>query len=162
MHQLRMLSRSSESIALLALLVAAGLPTTQANKSRKDLCGVSMHTSDLGPDAGNFSVIDAAWRIPEVISEAEDEDGSSRKAPYVSQGVALCCGDDCSTRLAAGAWAWPRGSGGGSSASAMFQLSPVFSAILIPAVHRFGRSTNLSCCLFTVLPDPSVPKVFFC
>ncbi|KAL2163845.1 hypothetical protein VTH06DRAFT_5904 [Thermothelomyces fergusii] len=129
-------------IAPLALLASSSLPTAQANKSRKDLCGVSMHTSDLGPEAGNFSVIDAAWRVPEVISESGDEDGSGGRAPYVSQGVALCCGNDCSTRLAAGAWASPREPGRDGSASAMFQLSPVFSPILIPAVHRFELNSS--------------------
>ncbi|KAL2179628.1 uncharacterized protein P884DRAFT_194745 [Thermothelomyces heterothallicus CBS 202.75] len=142
MHRPRILGRTIKLIAPLALLAVAGLPPAQANKNRKDLCGVSMHTSDLGPEVGNFSVIDAAWGVPEVIAEVEDEDGSGGRAPYVSQGVALCCGDDCSTRLAAGAWASPREPGRSSSASAMFQLSPVFTPVLIPAVHQFELNSS--------------------
>ncbi|KAL2171349.1 hypothetical protein VTG60DRAFT_2991 [Thermothelomyces hinnuleus] len=126
MHRPRILGRTINLIAPLALLAAAGLPTAQANKSRKDLCGVSMHTSDLGPE----------------VAEVEDEDGSGGRAPYVSQGVALCCGDDCSTRLAAGAWASPREPGRSSTASAMFQLSPVFTPVLIPAVHQFELNSS--------------------
>jgi hypothetical protein len=94
-----------------------------------------MHTSDI-PDIGNFSIVDATWTVPEV---ADREDGDM-EAPYVSQGVALCCGDDCSTRLAAGMWAYPRFPNQRTSASAMFQLSPVFGPFVIPHRHHFGRS----------------------
>ncbi|KAL2194234.1 hypothetical protein P885DRAFT_43372 [Corynascus similis CBS 632.67] len=119
-------------------LAVSSLLTVQANKGRRDLCGVSVHASDI-PDIGNFSVIDATWRVPDVVPERDEFD---RRAPYISQGVALCCGDDCSTRLAAGTWASPRDSGHSSSASAMFQLSPVFGPFLIPAAHHFEFNSS--------------------
>ncbi len=83
--------------AILVLLVATPL-AVDATNSRKDLCGLSMHTSDF-PDAGSFSSIEATWTIPEIPLRW---DQPAEQARDLSHGVALCCGDDCSTRIGAG------------------------------------------------------------
>ncbi|KAH6844590.1 hypothetical protein B0I37DRAFT_433006 [Chaetomium sp. MPI-CAGE-AT-0009] len=121
------------AVRLFLLLSTSNPPGALGYRERKDLCGISMHTSDI-PDIGNFSVIDATWRVPEVVIRYDD---TTNDAPYVSQGVALCCGDDCSTRLSAGMWAYARSPDDNYTASAMFQLSPVFGPFIIPNAHHF-------------------------
>jgi hypothetical protein len=118
-----------QAIRLLLLLSACSPPGALGNRDRKDLCGISMHTSDL-PDMGNFSVIDATWRVPEVVSRPDD---TTNDAPYIAQGVALCCGDDCSTRISAGIWVYYD-----NTASARFQFSPAFPVFKMPGAHNFG------------------------
>ena len=83
--------------AILVLLGSAPIAVDAAN-SRKDLCGLSMHASDF-PDAGSFSSIEATWTVPEIPLRW---DQPAEQARALSHGVALCCGDDCSTRIGAG------------------------------------------------------------
>ena len=83
--------------AILVLLGSAPIAVDAAN-SRKDLCGLSMHASDF-PDAGSFSSIEATWTVPEIPLRW---DQPAEQARTLSHGVALCCGDDCSTRISAG------------------------------------------------------------
>ncbi|KAK3290918.1 uncharacterized protein B0H64DRAFT_478767 [Chaetomium fimeti] len=129
MHKSRIFK---QAIRLFLLLSTANPPGALGLQERRDLCGLSMHTSEI-PDIGNFSVIDASWTVPVVITR---EDDTAKDAPYVSQGVALCCGDDCSTRLSAGMWVYERSPEGKHAGFAMFQLSPTFGTFLIPHEHQ--------------------------
>ncbi|KAH6649330.1 hypothetical protein F5144DRAFT_634547 [Chaetomium tenue] len=132
MHQLQIFKHAAGLFLLLAIY---SLPGALGNKNRKDLCGVSMHTSNI-PGVGNFSAIDATWRVPEVAGRPGDNPNSFTW-PHVKHGVALCCGDDCSTKLSASILVSAPDPGRGYMASAMFELSPAFPTLVIPEAHNF-------------------------
>lgn len=115
-------------IKVLLLLAISSPQLAHANESRKDLCGVSIHTTDL-PDIHGFQSVEATWTVPEVALAPE---GSEPDAIYTTHGVALCCGADCSTRLAAGVQTRPRYFELPETASPIFQLDPGFGQVMVP------------------------------
>lgn len=137
---------------LLMVLVFTSF-SAHGNRNRKDLCGLSMHASDV-PDVSNFSIISATWTIPEVLPRNL---GSEVDAPWLSHGVALCCGDDCSTRLSAGMWATSSPFEGGGNdpytATPMYQLSPNFGPMLLPGQHKFRTYRTEFSCLSKSITD---------
>ncbi len=104
------------------VLLACTLISVDATNSRKDLCGLSMHASDF-PDVGTFSSIEATWTIPEIPLRW---DQPAEQARDLSHGVALCCGDDCSTRIAAGFVAQVRQQNRTYTALPMLLVGPLF------------------------------------
>jgi hypothetical protein len=137
-----------QALKLLVFLTAYSPVTVSANRGRKDVCGLSMHASDF-PNIGSFSVIEATWTVPEVARKAEFE---KEPTPFVWPGVALCCGDGCSTRLFAGIWVSRRGypipnptvSGVEEpyTAEPVYQLSPQFDAETLYGEHKLRMSTS--------------------
>jgi hypothetical protein len=83
---------------ILILLTACVPPPIHAIQTRNDLCGLSMHSSDF-PDVGDFSSIEATWTVPQIPLRWQEY---GAQAQETFQGVSLCCGDNCSTRLIAG------------------------------------------------------------
>jgi hypothetical protein len=124
-----------------------------------------MHASDF-PDVGSFSAVEATWTIPEVAPTAK---GSEDEAPYVSHGVALCCGDECSTRLSVGMQAntasLAEEVNDPYTAEPMFQLSPQFGAARLSNYHNFsGLILCNGHCRFAILTafgEGSTRQTFF-
>ncbi|KAK4140731.1 uncharacterized protein C8A04DRAFT_14651 [Dichotomopilus funicola] len=149
---------SSTTLTVLGLFLIAS--PAQANKNRTDLCGMSMHASDM-PNIGSFAAVQGTWVIPEGLQRYED---SERDAPGVSQSVALCCGDDCSLRLAAGTLSYPREDHeklGYYTAEPWFQLSPAFPAIQWPADMDLTFNTSAVIRSNVQILGPSKAKIIF-
>jgi hypothetical protein len=85
---------------LLFLLSTALFVAVQA-RSRSDLCGISIHASDY-PDVGSFVTTEGTFHVPQARYRTDDP------PTLINHGIALCCGDDCSARLAAfiTTWEW--------------------------------------------------------
>jgi hypothetical protein len=126
MHRPRILT----DLLNLAFLALAFPSLVQGTKTRKDMCGLSMHTRDF-PDRGNFSAVEATFTVPQVAYDpAYDPAVTGRQQdnasyyPYVNSCVALCCGDDCSTRLSAGVQAFSTLPGVNQGGQVVFQSHP--------------------------------------
>ena len=129
-------------VKIFLLLAASSAQPAHANMSREDLCGVSVHATDF-PDIGNFSVIDGTFTVP-TVTPVELASGSGKK-PSVFNGVALCCGNDCSTRLSVGVQVWPQERGDMMPYTGMpiLHLSPGFGHMAIPGGLDIGGSNHL-------------------
>lgn len=130
---------SSTALTALGLLLLTS--PAQANKQRTDLCGMSMHASDI-PNIGSFKEVQGTWIVPEGLERFDDREDD---APGLTQSVGLCCGDDCSLRLSAGSLSFPREDleGWGYTAEPWFQLSPAFGAIRWP--QDLDLSARVNC-----------------
>ncbi|KAJ4285994.1 hypothetical protein N0V88_008181 [Collariella sp. IMI 366227] len=87
-----------------------------------------------------------------------------RFGQYVSNNIALCCGNDCSARLFAGTKTWVRGStpnGPDHTAVAVIMFEPLFQYFRIPSFMdiRFNSSNIVQTRLEVV--SPTTAKVTF-
>ncbi|KAK4118944.1 hypothetical protein N657DRAFT_711246 [Parathielavia appendiculata] len=136
MSRLRIVDKA---LRLLILLTGCSPMAVFANRDRMDACGLSMQSSDF-PDIDSFSSIEATFTIPDVAPGGKE---SEPEAPYVLAGVALCCDNDCSTRLFAGLWAYDgKGARQGYTAEPVFQLSPQFSWAPLSNAYHFGLNSS--------------------
>jgi hypothetical protein len=136
------LGRTGGRVHNLVALLAVFIPlVVYAIQTRNDLCGLSMHTSDF-PDVGDFSSIEATWTVPQVPLRWQDLGAQSQQT---FQGVSLCCGDDCSTRLSAGFRAYSTEKDQDYTAEPIIFLSPQFA----PSVG----ATGLSKCISGMVPQ---------
>ncbi len=119
-----------------ALLLGLLAPVcVDASQTRKDLCGLSMHASDF-PDAGTFSSIEATWTVPTI---PRLWDALGWQTQNLSHGVALCCGDDCSTRIAAGFVASVPQANKNYTAIPMMLVGPYFAPYTKFDFHNMGE-----------------------
>jgi hypothetical protein len=140
MHPSRTLS---QIVKIFLVIAASSAQPAHANKNREDLCGVSVHATDF-PDTGNFSVIDGTFTVP-TVNPIAVASGSEDLRPTIFNGVALCCGTDCSTRLSVGVKVWPLEHGDMMPYTGMpiLDLSPGFGDVAIPGGLDIGGSNRL-------------------
>lgn len=112
-------------------LITASSPEPVLARNRRDLCGISMHASDF-PDLGNFSTIAATLAVPQIFSRPGD---ARDPYPELIHGIALCCGDDCSTRLSVYLATFSSGASNFTSRP-YFHLYPYFFPLHLPAESR--------------------------
>jgi hypothetical protein len=96
-----------------------------------------MHTSDV-QGIGKFASIESKWVIPEIFAPPPQQ--SQNQKPNTTPGIGLCCGDDCSTRLSAGFWAWPNSTNLDHTAQPVFQLSPQYPQVPLPDQLDLGEA----------------------
>ena len=85
-----------------------------------DLCGMSIHQTD-SPELPGFQSIEVGWTVPQLFIRPGD---SGPRSPLVAQEIALCCGDECSSRLSAGILTKMGSTGKGSTSDLVLQFSP--------------------------------------
>lgn len=98
---------ASRPFAFLTLL-AISAPVAALLGLSNDLCGISLHQSDY-PELPGFRNIEVGWIVPQLLPRrwtspgvVDPPDDPPPQSHTLAQEVALCCGDDCSTRLSAG------------------------------------------------------------
>ncbi|KAK4235082.1 hypothetical protein C8A03DRAFT_18123 [Achaetomium macrosporum] len=151
------------SFVLLALVCPF---PAQGTKTRKDLCGVSMHARDF-PDRGSFSAVEATFTVPQVAYDPIYDPAVTGKHhqnasyfPYVNNCVALCCGDDCSTRLSAGVQAFSLAGVDSFTASIVFQIGPVFAPETIRD-ERFQFNSSDTVWVRLEILQPQLARITF-
>jgi hypothetical protein len=107
----------------LLLTIAIPVLTLRSN----DLCGMSIHQTD-SPELPGFQSIEVGWTVPQLFIRPSE---SGTRSPLVAQEIALCCGDDCSSRLSAGILTKMGSTGKGSTSDLVLQFSPHHNPIQI-------------------------------
>lgn len=140
MDVLHILTRALKPFLLLAAVSSA----IAHARTRNDLCGISMHTSDF-PDLGDFSTIESTLTVPQVFGWP----GDTRAFPQINHGVALCCGDDCSARLSAYISTWISDTTN-YTAGPWFHFYPYFTPHRAPSPrNNMRRSTHIQVLQFS-------------
>ncbi|KAK4150458.1 hypothetical protein C8A00DRAFT_18018 [Chaetomidium leptoderma] len=153
MHRLGLLGRT---VKLLLLATISNPLAVHGNINREDLCGLSVNASEF-PGIGKFSSIEGIWTIPKMIPRGDE---TSSQSSYISSGVSLCCGEDCSTRLSAGFLAWDPDPGELYTASPMIQITPQFDT---RGIYNTRLHLNASDTLWTRLEirSPTLASITF-